>query len=148
MLFKTFLSGLAFGAALFLSLAPAEAETPPHIRWEALGPSERAFVDRIAADFYEQSLRLAQSSAIESRTSELYSGASPADRARFRAERREAWQGMNGAQRDALRNVKRPSFRNLTEAQKWPFRAHALVQLGAAGAIDDDAVAARLGRDI
>lgn len=134
---------------LFLSLAPpADAQTGVDMRWEVLSKSERAIIDRLAAQFYEESLRYAQSSQIEAHTSELYVHATPAERARFREQRRSSWNEMNESQRHALRGVKRPTFRNLTESQKAPFRRYAIDQLDAAGAIDESAMAAALRNDI
>lgn len=103
--------------------------------WYALGESDQRIVDRIASDFYERSLRYAQTQAIESQTAQLYAGAEPARRTAYREQRRDQWQSLNDAQRDALRGVKRPTFLHLSESQKWPFRVHALNELGATGAI-------------
>jgi len=103
--------------------------------WYALGESDQRIVDRIASDFYERSLRYAQSQAIESQTAALYASAEPARRSAYREQRRDQWQSLNPAQRDALRGVKRPTFLHLSENQKWPFRVHALNELGATGAI-------------
>ncbi len=134
---------------LFASFTPqAGAQTGVDTRWEVLASGERRIIDRVAAQFYEEELRYAQSSEIEAHTSELYADASPAARDRFRSERRASWNEMTDAQRRALRGAKRPSYRNLTEAQKAPFRRHAIDQLGAAGAIDQDALAAALRKDI
>lgn len=107
-------------------------------RWSVLSPSERVIIDRVAADFYEAQLRQQQAVAIERQTSERYRSA--ADRTQFRDERRAAYQDMTPAQRDALRGVKRPAFRHLSEEQKAPFRAYALDQLTAAGAVDQQAI--------
>lgn len=143
------LFGVALGATLFLSLSPpAGAQHAVDMRWEVLSPGERTLIDRLAAQFYEESLRYAQSSQIEAKTGELYAGATAAERARFRAERRDAWNDMSEVQRRALRGVKRPAFRNLTETQKAPFRRHAIDQLAGAGAIDTEALAAALRKDI
>ncbi|GAB4519640.1 MAG: hypothetical protein Kow00133_05500 [Amphiplicatus sp.] len=131
---------VVFGAAAVFSCpSPASAQPPsPDLRWEALSESERALIDRLAADFYESSLRVAQAEAIETRTGELYRNAPPAARASFRAERRAAWRRMNERQRSALRGVKRPAYRNLAETQKAPFRRHALDLLGAGAAQTGD----------
>lgn len=118
------------------------------IRWEVLEPDEQEIVDLLAADFYEDSLRQSQAIAIEAHTSELYKDAAPEDRARFRAERRQSWDAMTEDEREALRDAKRPAYANLTEEQKAPFRAIAFDQLKAAGAIDEDALAAALRNEI
>lgn len=125
--------GMVLGAAAVVFCpCPASAQSPwPDPRWDALSESERSLIDRLAADFYESSLRAAQAEAIETRTGELYRNASPAARASFRAERRAAWRRMSEPQRNALRGVKRPAYHNLAETQKTPFRRHALDQLGA-----------------
>ncbi|MBB5520149.1 DUF3106 domain-containing protein [Amphiplicatus metriothermophilus] len=131
--------GVAFGIVAVLSCpAPASAQSwSTNLRWEALSESERALADRLAADFFESSLRPAQAEAIETRTSELYRSAPPAARARFRAERRAAWREMSESQRNALRGAKRPAYRNLAEAQKAPFRRHALDLLSAGNTLAD-----------
>lgn len=126
------------------SIAPRAQD----MRWEVLGPEERTFIDRLAADFYEDSLRSSQAQAIEARTSEIYANAAPADRAHFRQQRRKDWREMTPSQREALRGAKRPAYRNLAEEQKAPFRSIALDKLGAAGALDAEALAAALSKDI
>ncbi|MGE0410148.1 MAG: DUF3106 domain-containing protein, partial [Amphiplicatus sp.] len=118
------------------------------MRFEVLAEDERALIDRLAADFYEETLRQSQANAIESHTSEIYAQAAPAERARFRAERRAAWKRMTPAQRAALADTKHPAYRNLTEQQKAPFRSIALDELGAAGALDREALAHALRNDI
>jgi hypothetical protein len=55
---------------------------------------------------------------------------------------------MNEAERESLRNVETPSFNNLTEEQKSPFRTIALDKLEAEGALDGDALTVALSRDI
>ncbi len=157
MLRKSLIAGFVFGFTLFSSIgfeqgvqssqAQTYAQSHPQRTyqqqvyslneqiWGQMGHSDRIIVDRLAADFYERSLRYAQSTNIEQQTARLYSGANPAERAYYRNQRRQQWQQMNGNQQQALRNVKRPIFMHLSEAQKWPFRQHALNQLGAAGAI-------------
>jgi len=86
-------------------------------------------VDRMAADFYESDLRLAQSRQIEASTAAAYSSMSERERAEFREERRESWQTMRDEERKALRNVKLPAYSNLTDAQKAPFRQIAIDRL-------------------
>lgn len=140
--------GVIFGMATFLSFAPDAHAQTADMRWEALSESERGLIDRLAADFYEDGLRQAQSDAIETRTNEIYREAQPADRARYREDRRSDWEAMSDAQRGSLRGVKRPVYRNLTEEQKAPFRRGALDRLGGAGALDADAIADTLKNDI
>lgn len=100
-----------------------------------MGSTDRIIVDRLAADFYERSLRYAQSQAIESRTAQLYANSDPRSREAYLSQRRNQYQQLNRQQQDALRGVKSPQFIHLSEQQKWPFRQHALNQLGAVGAI-------------
>lgn len=103
--------------------------------WQLMPFSERVIVDRLASDFYERSLRYAQTQAIENNTAKHYRGATPATRTGYRQQRRQQWRKLNTQQQNALRNAKRPLFVHLNDQQKWPFRQHALHQLGAAGAI-------------
>lgn len=130
----------------FISAAPRAQMTD--LRWEVMASDEKAIVDRLAADFYEASLRQAQADAIERRTAEIYAESAPAERARFRAERRAEWRAMDAPARASLHGAKRPLFLNLTEEQKAPFRRHALNQLRGAGAIDQSALTEALGKDI
>lgn len=118
------------------------------LRWEVMAGDEKAIIDRLAADFFEESLRGAQASAIERRTAEIYAKSPPAERSRFRAERRAEWEAMDPAARASLHDAKRPLFRNLTEEQKAPFRRHALDQLRNAGAIDQNALTEALSKEI
>ena len=154
---KAFLFGVAFAFATCGSLSVAAEEAtaptlanhhqnhqqaePPHFpviakisqsddgRWLSLKPDAQLMVDKVAADFFEKSLRQAQSSTIELNTAQEYMGLSEAERTAFRKTRLAQWQQMSQAERLRLRNVKTPSFMNLTESQKWPFRLHALDQL-------------------
>ncbi len=102
----------------------------------ALGAAEaRAeddpLVDRVAAEFYEKSLRRSQSRNIEAATAEIYRRLDEEEKSAFRERRRRAWQDMNETARHSLRGVKTPKFRNLTETQKAPFRRAAERRLGA-----------------
>lgn len=134
--------------ATFASLSPEAHAQVIDMRFEVLAADEKALIDLLAADFYEDSLRQSQASAIEKHTSEIYQGATPAERAAFRDERRANWQGLSDEDRAALRDAKRPSFKNLTNAQKAPFRSIALDKLGAAGALDPAALSEALKNDI
>ena len=129
-------------AACFSAATPGFAQDgawwDPH--WEALSPTERIIIDRVAADFYEESLRTQQSSNIEATTPRIYQGATAEERDRFRDQRRTEWRAMSPAERDALRGVTRPAFRNLAESQKAPFRSYAIDQLTASGAVDGEAL--------
>lgn len=131
---------------MFISAVPRAQMVD--LRWEVMASDEKAIVDRLAADFYEQSLRYAQAGAIEQHTAEIYTEATPAERARFRAERRAEWHAMDKQARASLHDAKRPLFRNLTEEQKAPFRRHAFDRLRGAGAIDQSALTHALGKDI
>lgn len=155
---KSLLFGVIFGFGLFSSFdggpvispslaqqqqyyaAPAQQRTvdPAFALWQSMGVNERIIVDRLATDFYERSLRYAQSQAIEQQTARRYSQAHPAQRSAYRNERRTQWQQLNPYQQQALRDAKRPRYIHLSDAQKWPFRTHALHQLGAAGAIQQE----------
>jgi len=118
------------------------------LRWNVLAEDEQTIVDRLAADFYEATLRHAQSSAIEERTAAIFAAGDDAARAQFIKQRRAQWRAMNEERRLALRNVKAPKFDNLAEQQKQPFRRHALDTLDARGAINDGALAAALRSEI
>ena len=143
---KSLIAGFVFGFTLFSSFGfeagvqSSYAQGHQHHQytaqlWATMGPGDREIVDRLAADFYERSLRYAQTQTIERQTAQLYAGATPANRASYLQQRRQQWQQMDGHQQQALRNTKRPLFVHLSEQQKWPFREHALNQLGASGAI-------------
>jgi len=144
--------GAILGLTFFMSVSPdahaRDRSGGGEVRWDLLSPDEHRIIDRIAADFYEETLRQAQSGAIEDQTSEIYRTSSPEERARFRAMRRIDFRSMNDRQKEALRGVKRPAYRNLTENQKTPFRRHAIDQLGAADAIDANALAQAFGGEI
>lgn len=143
---KSLTFGFILGLVLFNAAGPRAQMAD--LRWEVLAEDEKSLIDRIAADFYEESLRRAQAEAIESHTAQLYARAEPASRASFIEERRAAWEAMNEDQRASLHGAKRPLYRNLTEEQKAPFRRHALDQLGGAGALDSAALAEALRNDI
>ena len=88
-----------------------------------------AIVDLMAADFYENSLRRAQSFKIEAQTALDYQKLTENERQLFRSKRREIWQALTDEQRQSLRGVKHPHYINLSEAQKDPFRKIALDRL-------------------
>lgn len=94
-------------------------------------PGEIALVDRLAAEFFENELRRAQTSNIEAETAAIYRSLGPAARTNFREERRNRWITLNAAARHDLRNAKVPQFENLAEEQKRPFRQTAIRKLGA-----------------
>jgi hypothetical protein len=135
------------GLVGFIQPFPASSQIVD-MRYEVLAPDEKAIVDRMAAEFFEDELRPSQSYAIERKTAELYVGAAPAERARILQERRRAWDEMSGEQREALKHAARPSFSNLAEEQKTPYRSIALDRLEAEGAIDADALLAALKGDV
>lgn len=140
--------GLAF-ASICASAAPAFAQSASDDpRWAALSPSERLIVDRVAADFYEDSLRATQSAAIEAETSDIYRNANADEQARFRDERRAQYRDMTPAEQAALKGVTRPAYRNLAEGQKAPFRAHAIDVLTSSGAVDEDGLDAESSNEI
>ena len=88
-----------------------------------------AIVDLMAADFYENTLRRAQSFKIEAQTSLNYRNLPENERQLFRSNRREIWRALTDDQRQTLRGVKHPQYINLSEPQKDPFRKIALDQL-------------------
>ncbi|MBL4620514.1 MAG: hypothetical protein JKX88_10515 [Marinicaulis sp.] len=97
--------------------------------WDNYSTNEKLMLDRVAADFYQASLRLSQTRKIEAATADIYLAKSPEERAVFREERQRIWNAMSEDQRRGSRNVKLPVFSNLTEAQKTPFRQIARDQL-------------------
>ncbi|MEM9494787.1 MAG: hypothetical protein AAGA09_02195 [Pseudomonadota bacterium] len=151
---KPFVFGAVFGAASILSInVQTHAERPPtsaaaDARWVVLAQDEKIIVDRIAADFYESTLRPAQSEAIEDATASSYVAGDGEARNAFLRNRRRQWREMSDDERDAFRNTKSPSYANLTETQKAPFRRHALDLLQARGAINEGALAAALRSEI
>jgi hypothetical protein len=139
----------SFTAALFLTVSPrAEPMAAQDIRYALLSVEERILIDRIAADFFENDLRAVQAEAIENLTAEMYRRAGPVERAAFRDARRAQWRAVNPKIRTTLSQATRPRYDNLTEAQKEPFRRHALNRLEAVGAIDPVALAAALADGI
>lgn len=103
----------------------------PH---ERSGPGATAdpLLDAIAAEFYENRLRLSQSRRIEAETARRYLSLPDAAKSRFRAKRREIWRRMSEDERALLRSVKLPRYSNLTEDQKQAFRRIAAQELGIA----------------
>jgi hypothetical protein len=135
---RPFLFSAVFALALFGSLhadaqEPAKAIAPSPIGWERLAGDQKAIVDRLAADFFKESLRLSQSRRIEAATAQIYLSLDPEHREAFRAERMRLWTEMSEEERKAFHNVKRPEYGNLTETQKLPFRRNALETLGLIG---------------
>ena len=94
-----------------------------------LDAGELRLADRMAADFFENSLRLSQSRRIEAETLQHYLSLSPQEREVFRAERRRFYRSLTPEQRLALRNVKVPAYNNLAEHQKERFREAAVSAL-------------------
>lgn len=88
-----------------------------------------AIIDLMAADFYENSLRLAQTFKIEAQTAADYQYLPEDQRQLFRSKRRDIWRALSDEQRQTLRGVKRPQFLNLSENQKDPFRKIAFDRL-------------------
>lgn len=110
------------------AIAPERASlgNSPVMNLEA---SEQRLADRLASDFFENELRLAQSRRIEAETAAQYLSLSAKERQAFREERRRIWRSFSHEQRLALRNVKVPAYNNLSEEQKQPFRRSALSSL-------------------
>ncbi|WP_425409093.1 hypothetical protein [Hyphococcus sp.] len=88
-------------------------------------------MDAIAAEFYENRLRLSQSRRIEAATADHYLSLTVAERSRFRAYRRDLWDRMSAEEKAALRGAKQPRYFNLLESQKRIFRHIAAQELGA-----------------
>lgn len=143
---KSFIFGVIIGLAL--AAAPGSRAQTPDLRWAVMASDEKVIVDRLAADFFEESLRRTQAAAIERHTAAIYANASASERARFRAARRAKWRAMSEAERASLRMAHRPLFRNLMEEQKAPFRRYALDRLRGAGALDRSALVDALRNDI
>lgn len=76
----------------------------------------------MAADFYENALRQAQSRNIEAATAEIYCSLDAGRRAVCREEQRRRWREMDEPARRSLHSVKSPRYESLTEDQKAPFR--------------------------
>ncbi len=129
----------AISSAFILTLAcpfSAQAEDRPdaerhEIMTAPASTGGGVFVELIAEDFYESSLRLSQARRIEAETARRYLALDEAGRARFRAARKRQWREMSEAERQALRDAKRPRFDNLDETQKQTFRRIAAETLGA-----------------
>lgn len=129
------LAAVTFGAQTVGEKAVAQQATAPaRASIEAnttplLGSSEQRLADRIAADFFENELRLSQSRRIEAQTAEQYRALAPMEKKAFREERRRLWRAFSHEQQLALRNVKRPAYQNLSEEQKATFRQTAAANL-------------------
>ena len=142
---------MAFSVALFGSLRAAAQDRgapPTDVSWQVLEDYERAIIDKMAADFFEKSLRLAQSRRIEAETTVSYLALSEREKYEFREYRRRQWRAMSEEKRHLLRNVKRPAFDNLAEEQKTPFRQNAVRVLTESGAIDPTALKSALKSEI
>ncbi|MEZ5891542.1 MAG: hypothetical protein R3C58_00110 [Parvularculaceae bacterium] len=106
--------------------APAGTYKPASAR--DAGPD---FVDLMAADFFENRLRLAQSRRIEAETARRYLSLPAEDRARYRADRKAQWRSMSAEERAELRGAATPRYSNLDDNQKLTFRKIASDELGA-----------------
>ena len=155
MLRKPLTFGLFFGLASFLSVhvdadaqQQPESAIPTDLRWHVLAENEKAIIDRMAADFYENTLRDAQANAIEDETASIYASGDRRERAKFLAERRDQWRKMSDGQRNALRGAKTPQYENLAEEQKRPFRSHAMDLLDSKGAINESALTSALKSEV
>ncbi len=146
---RPILFSIAFGLGLAGSLnaraqgyAESHIKTAPPAGQTVIEPTEVArqaldrqvLVDRMAADFFESSLRHSQAQRVQAATADAYQAMTPEQRAEFREQRRAAWRAMSENQRRSLRNTKTPSYLSLSEEQKRPFRDIALDQLTASGA--------------
>lgn len=131
MLRRPLISSISFGLAFFGSLNARAADPAlPDPAGTGLAASELVLVDRLAADFFEGSLRYAQSARIEAQTAVLYRLLPTGEQARFREYRRLIWQAFNEEEKRAFRGgAKRPLYVHLSEEQKSPFRRIAYRQL-------------------
>lgn len=129
---------LALGGVLSATLStPATAQralAPENAALDRSGlptleAGEMRLADRLAADFFENDLRLSQSRRIEAETANQYLSLSPENREAFREERRRFLRSLSHEQRLALRNVKTPAYNNLSEGQKERFRRDAMSRL-------------------
>ncbi len=110
--------------------SPGEADGGVLSQPAAINTTPEAFIDLLAAEFFEDKLRLAQSRRVEAETARQYLALSQAERKAFREARKRAWSHMSVQEKSVLRGAKHPRFANLTEAQKQPFRQIALQDLG------------------
>lgn len=137
---NTIFTVLATGAFALISINHAHAGSPlpPSADDAQLAslPQTDGLVDALAAEFFEEHLRLSQSRLIEAETAKRYLSLDASEKARFRAERKQRWREMSANQKSALRGVKRPSFANLDSSQKQTFRRIASETLGAAASGD------------
>ena len=118
--------------ALFGSFqASAEPMAVGSVNWSAMEPGERAFVDRLAADFFEAELHPAQTRKIEKSVAETYRTLDATQQKYFREERRKQWRSLSDAERMSLRGTKTPAFAHLSNARKSVFRAIAVQRLTA-----------------
>lgn len=125
---------LALGGALSAPAAAQRALAPENAAIDRSGlptleAGEMRLADRLAADFFENDLRLSQSRRIEAETVNEYLSLSLDARETFRDERRRFLRSLSHEQRLALRNVKTPAYNNLSEDQKERFRRDALSRL-------------------
>ena len=144
-----FLSAIAAAALAAPAVEAQEARAPENTSLDREGlptleAGEMRLADRIAADFFENGLRLSQSRRIEAETAVYYVSLSPEEREEFREERRRFLRALSHEQRLALRNVKRPAYNNLSENQKERFRQQAVSALapsqGAGSGADDQEI--------
>ena len=155
-LHKAFVFGVSFLLTLCLSIqvnAQSDRHHPDNpppldLNWEVLEPAEKRIIDRIARDFYENTLHDVQSNAIEDHTAEQFRSGDRLSRARFVAARKAAWRALPKSAQDALRNAKSPKFDNLTPIQKSPFRRHAIETLVNADAINATALVLALRSEV
>ena len=132
-MFKSFLFSAVFGFTLFGSFG-VTAHAQSNVSATASDSGGQFMVDRVAADFFENSMRQSQSKRVQAETAAIYQNMGEAERAAFRERRRAMWQAMSEAEKMSLRDAKTPRYLNLTEEQKRPFRDIAQSQLTGGGA--------------
>ena len=88
-------------------------------------------MERMAADFFENSLRHAQSQRIAAETAQTYREMDKGAQASFKSSRRTLWECLSAEQRQRWRDQKKPSYWGLSEQQKDEFRNIARRQLDA-----------------
>jgi hypothetical protein len=99
------------------------------ILWDGLEHEQKAMVDLVAADFYDNQLSVRQRLNIAATTSDSYRNAAPRERNSIRKERRAYWQSLSEQDRQILSATVAPSYDHLSEAQKAPFRQFAIEKL-------------------
>lgn len=110
-------------AALLLSLASPGLAQSSETGWEALTAEQQRMVDLIAADFFETQLAPSQRLNILAVTARNYAEANETRQEIMRIQRRHLYRSYQTVEETP------PLYEALTEAQKAPFRAQAIMTL-------------------